>query len=373
MSRQKGFAIINTGGFAIGIAACLLIALYIGHELSYDNNIPNKDRVFRMVGVSRRDGNLNKDVSFPAPMAIALQNDFPEIESIGRIMPNPLLGGTANQVRRAGDDNNTFEPGFCFADQAVLRILGIHLLYGDKATALSAPNTIVLSKSLAEKYYPRQNPVGKLMIFNDNTDRPLTIGGVMQDFPAASHLQYNGFISLAGTSFWANEQQEWMASNYNLYLLLKPGAHVQQLQQKMTDDVLNQYMAPVMKAAGLSNVEALLKDAWLELQPVTDIHLYSYDIQEEYVRHGDIRFVWLFAAVAWFILLLACINFINLATARSANRAKEVGVRKVVGSLRGDLIRQFLTESLLYSILSCCIAFVLAWLCLPIFSAVAGV
>ncbi len=163
-----------------------------------------------------------------------------------------------------------------------------------------------------------------------------------------------------------------MASNYNIYLLLKPATNVELLQKKISDAVIKTYMIPALKAAGIANYQSAFRDARLLLQPLANIHLHSYDIVERDVKHGDIRFVWLFAAVAIFILLLACINFLNLATARSANRAKEVGVRKVIGSLRADLIKQFLTESLLYSFLSVAIAFVVACVALPLFSHAAG-
>ncbi|TAN16888.1 MAG: ABC transporter permease, partial [Chitinophagaceae bacterium] len=230
--------------------------------------------------------------------------------------------------------------------------------------------TIVMCKSMADKYFPHQDPVGQMLVFNDNTQRPLKIGGVMADFPATSHLQYKCFISLSGLSFWNGEQETWNASNYAIYLLLRPGVNIASFDQKMTKDVLDKYMMPSWKANGrpMAEIEKFLKSASLYLQHVTDIHLGSYGIENDYVQHGDIRYIWMFAAVAIFILLLACINFINLSTARAANRAKEVGVRKVIGSLRSDLVKQFMIESLLYSFLSFIIAFVLAYSLLPLFN-----
>ncbi len=181
---------------------------------------------------------------------------------------------------------------------------------------------------------------------------PIKIGGVMQDFPSNSHLQYKGFISLAGINFWDGEQQQWTASNYQIYLQLKPNVNIDAFNKKITADVLDKYMIPAMIAKGQKNVRESLKSARLYLQPLTDIHLHSYNLQEDNTKHGDIRYIYMFAAIAIFILMLACINFLNLSTARSANRAKEVGIRKVVGSSRINLIKQFLTESLLYSFLS---------------------
>lgn len=370
MQKQKMYSIINIGGFAIGIAACLLIALYIQHETSYDADNPNKDRVYRIVGEATMDGVKSSGVGFPAPMAKALLNDFPELEKAGRLMSNELFGGANNQVRREDQQNNTYETGFCFADTSMLDILNIHMIYGDKQHALSEPSSVVLCKSMADKYFPHQNPVGKTMIFDDHI--PVKIGGVMKDFPSNSHLQYRGFISLSGLSFGDNEQQNWNQSNYDIYLQLRPHANVNELNKKITADIIDKYMIPAQKSIGRKNPEAFWKNAHLYLQPLTDIHLYSYDIKQDDVQHGDIRFIYLFAAIAAFILILACINFLNLSTARSANRAKEVGLRKVIGSSRKSLIKQFLTESMLYSFLSFFIGLIIAVCLLPVFNRILG-
>jgi len=372
MQKQKMYAAVNIGGFAIGIAACLLIALFINNELSYDKDNPNKDRIYRIIGEAKVNGVVSRGASFPAPMAKALLQDFPEIEKAGRIMPNALFGGSTNQVRRTDQQADTYEEGFCFADTATLDILNVRMVYGNRAKALAEPYSVVLGKSMADKYFPNQNPVGQTLIFNDNPKLPVKVGGVMEDLPANSHLQYKAFISLAGLNFWEGEQETWNASNYGIYLQLKPGINIEQLEKKITADVITKYMLPSRKARGIANPESVFKDARLYLQPLSAIHLHSYDIDDNDVKHGDIRFVWLFAAIAVFILVLACINFLNLSTARSANRAKEVGVRKVVGSLRIDLIKQFLAESLVYSFLSFLIAIALAAIILPWFNTVSG-
>jgi len=373
MRKQRMHAVINIGGFAIGIAACLLISLYIRNEISYDRDNPNRDRVYRIIGEAKQNGETSSGVGFPAPMSKALLNDFPEVEKAGRLMTAELFGGANNQVRRTDETTDSYEKGFCFADTSILDILNVHLIYGNRKDALSEPNSVVICKSMADKYFPNQNPVGKTLVFNDNTNNLIKIGGVMQDFPANSSLQYRGFISLAGINFWNGEQQQWTASNYDIYLQLRPGVNISAFNKKITADVLDKYMIPALIAEGRKNVTENLKGARLYLQPLTDIHLHSYNIQQDDVKHGDIRFVYLFAAIAAFILLLACINFLNLSTARSANRAKEVGVRKVVGSSRSNLIKQFLTESMLYSFLSFFIGIIIAILVLPIFNKVASV
>jgi putative ABC transport system permease protein len=366
------FAFINIGGFAIGIAACILIGLFILNETSYDNFNPNRSNIYRIVGEASRDGNKHSGISFPAPMSAALLRDFPEIQKAGRIMPNALFGGSKNQVRRPDQQNDTYEEGFCFADSTIPDILQFKMIYGNRQTALAKPFSVILCKSMADKYFPGQDPVGQSLVFNDNPKLPITIGGVMEDFPANSHLQYRGFISLTGNSFWEGEQETWNASNYGIYLQLQPGVGIPDFNKKITGDILSKYVIPMMKKNGIADPEKELNGARLFLQPLTDIHLKSYAIEEDNVTHGDMRFIWLFAAIAVFILLMACINFLNLSTARSANRAKEVGLRKVIGSDRKGLIQQFLTESCLYSIASFVIGLLLAIILLPVFNKVTG-
>jgi putative ABC transport system permease protein len=242
------------------------------------------------------------------------------------------------------------------------------MIYGDRSRALSEPASVVLCKSMADKYFPGRNPVGQTMTFNDHI--PVRVGGVMQDFPSNSHLQYRGFISLSGLSFGDGEQENWNQSNYVIYLQLKPNVDVEAFNKKITSDVIEKYMIPA--AAGKKNMEDIWKSAHLYLQPLTDIHLHSYGLEDTSIKYGDIRFVYLFAAIAVFILVLACINFLNLSTARSANRAREVGLRKVIGSGRGSLISQFLAESLLYSIFSFFIAIIIAAVVLPLFNKAAN-
>lgn len=370
--KQKMYAAINVGGFAIGIAACLLIALFIQHETSYDSANPNRHHIFRLVGEAKQNGQVHSGIAFPAPMSKAILNDFPEVEKAGRIMSNSLFGAANNQVRRPDQQNNTYEQGFAFADTSTLEILDIKMIYGSRTEALKQPFSVILNKSMADKYFPNQNPVGQRLIFNDNPRLPIIVGGVMEDFPTNCHLQYRGFISLAGVSFWDNEQSQWTASNYDIYLQLKPNTNIASFEKKMMDDVIDKYMVPAMVAGGQKNAKESFKDSRIYLQPLSDIHLYSYNIEQDDTRHGDIRFVYLFAAIAAFILLLACINFLNLSTARSANRAKEVGVRKVMGGSRNNLINQFLSESLLYSFLSFLTGTAIAVLALPLFNKVSG-
>ena len=367
LRKQKMYAAIKVGGFAFSIAACLLIALYIRNEMSYDKSYPDADRIFRVLMVYTDNGTVGKGPEWPAPLAKTLKANFPQVELSGRL--NPISGGF--ELRRADQVENSYEEGATFADQSMLDILKLPMVYGDRAHALTNPLTVVISKRKADKYFPGQNPVGKVIYFNNDKTNPYTVSAVMENFPATSHLQYDFMVSLTGREFWPGEQNNWGAYNYPTYLLLKAGADAKDIERKITAQMVKNYFLPNIKKGGTKNPEQEAAKIHMVLQPIADINLYSYDVRDG-LSHGDIRFVWLFGGVAAFILIIACINFVNLSTAKSANRAKEVGLRKVVGSQRSGLIKQFLTESLLYSCLSFIIGLLLAWLLLPYFNTLAS-
>ena len=365
------YAFIKIGGFALSIAACLLIALYIKDELSYDQSWKTADRIYRITGEYKMDGKLQTGTSWPAPMAKVLKEDFPEVENSGRLMASPLFyGAGSNQLRSSDVQENTFESGFSYADQSMLDILELPMVYGDRAKALAEPNTIVMTKRKADKYFPGQNPVGKTMILNDDTKRLFKVGGVIENFPSTSHIKHDFFLTMTGYQLWDGEQSTWMASNYDTYVLLKPGTDPAQFQNKLKL-IMTKYFVPALRADGFTRADDIEKNATLFAQSIKKIHLYSAGIDDG-LEKGDIRFVWLFGAIACFILIIACINFINLSTAKSANRAKEIGLRKVVGSYRIGLIKQFLTESLMYSVFSFLLGIILAVILLPFFNTVAG-
>ena len=369
--NQKMYAAIKIGGFAFSIAACLLIALYIRNELSYDRSYPDANRIFRVVMVYTDNGTVGKGPDWPAPLAQTLKKDFPQVEAAGRLMYSAVLGAGAAELRRTDQVQNTYEEGMTFADQSTLDILKLPMVYGDRAHALAMPHTMVISKRKADKYFPGKNPVGKTMYFNNDNTQPYTVGGVIENFPATSHLQYDFMVTLTGKEFWQGEQNAWGNMNYTTYVKLKPGTEAKVFEKKMSADMVKNYFLPSIIKFGVKNPAQEAAKIHLTLQPVTDINLHSYDIRDG-LSHGDIRFIWLFGGVAGFILIIACINFVNLATAKSANRAKEVGLRKVVGSSRSGLIKQFLIESLLYSCLSFVIGLLLAWLLLPYFNTLAS-
>jgi putative ABC transport system permease protein len=369
MSRQKMFSFIKIGGFALGLATCMVIALFIRHELSYDKQYEKDGTIYRVYN-EYRDSKGGKWTSFPAMVADILKNDYPEVEKSGRLIPYTWFNAGSNLIRTEDQVENTYEEGFAYADQELLDILHIPMVYGNGNQALAKPNTIVISRSKAERYFPHQNPVGKTIVLNDDKTKLFTIGGVMEDFPATSHLQYNFFITLKGVEFWQGEQTSWCCWNYNVYLKLRPGTDPRALEKKFLS-MRDTYYLSYLQETGNQSLEDTKKYHTFGLQPVSDIHLYSEGIGDA-IPHGDIRYIWLFGGIACFILSLACINFINLSTAKSANRAKEVGLRKVVGSLRSYLVRQFLTESLLFSVVSFVLAVAVVWIALPYFNMLAG-
>jgi len=364
LAKEKIYSSIKVGGFALGIAACLLIALFIRDELSYDRYIPNGNRIYRVVRDWNENGEHFIGTSLPAPFAKALKEEFPEVEQVGRLNQFELFGAGSNELRRADKIMNTYEEGFAYADQGFLDMLQIPMVYGNRAHVLDEPGTIVISKRKADKYFPNENPIGKTFIINNNVSKPYRITGVM-DFPSHSHFQSDFLLTLEG-GFYPGEQTNWMSETYYTYVMLRPGTDVAQLETKFSF-ITKKYMIPSRQQDGMVDAEKLAEKIRYQLQPVSDIYLKSAGIGD-CLTHGDIRFIWLFGIIAGFILVIASINFINLSTAKSANRAKEVGLRKTVGSNKVNLIGQFLTESVLYSVLSFILGIMLAVMLLPYFN-----
>lgn len=369
--KQRMYAFVKVGGFALGIAACLLIALFVRDELSYDKSWSNSKRLYRVYVEFPVNGKRQKEVYWPAPMYKALREDFAGVENAGRIMSGPSFQGAgSNQVRSPETGESIYEEEFAYIDQEMIDMLEWPMVYGNRKTALSEPNSLILSEEKAEKYFPGQDPVGKTLILNNDTGRPYKIGGVMKKPPGNSHIRYDFFLSLTGHQLWEGEQKTWDASNYSTYVLLGENTGADELTAKLPL-IITKYYIPSMKANRVVDADELVNKARIGLQPLEEIHLYSYDINDG-LEKGDVRIVWLFSGIAVFILLLASINFINLSTAKSANRAKEVGLRKVAGSLRRTLIGQFLTESILYTVFSFLLGLALSALLLPFFNELAG-
>lgn len=363
LKNQPLFSIINIGGLTLGITACILISLYIQHELSYDKNLANRN-IYRLYWANDNDGAEYKVLWNSPPLADVLRSEVPEIESIARINTQSISGSWSSEIKKNIESSESFfEEGFLYADKDIIKILGIDIISGNK-NALAEPMTMIITQRKAEKFFPGEDPVGQLMIIGNDNANPLRIDAVIANPPANSHLQYDFIITMTDREFYPDEQQEWRSSGFYIsYVRLHPDADIAATCDKMTAAAIEHMRA--------SWWDGFLKKYRLGLQPVEDIHLYSADIRGP-VSQGDIMYVWIFGAVAVFILIIACINFVNLSTARSANRAKEVGLRKTVGSSRAYIINQFLTESIIFSAISFALATLFAWLLLPQFNTIAG-
>ena len=370
LNKDKFFTFIKIGGFAIGIAACLLIALFIRDELSYDKHYAKTDLIYRITGEAFVDGENVSGAHFAAPFAKAVEQDFPEIVQSGRFLDSELFGTGNKEMRLEGETQNIFEKGFIFADQEILEIFEIPFVSGNPANALSEPGTIVISETKANKYFPGGNAVGQTLILDNDTSKPYKITGVMKEVTSKSHFNYDFLMTMEGRDFYEGEDENWGASNYYTYILVDEKTQKDQLETKLLS-IIDKYMAPTYREFRSQRLMDILESIKFKLQPISDIHLKSGDVRDG-LKHGDIRFVLLFGAIAAFILVLACINFINLSTAKSANRAREVGLRKTIGAFRSNLIYQFIIESVLFSVSSFVLGILLAWTLLSTFNSIAS-
>lgn len=363
--KHKLFSAINGLGLAVGLATCLLISLYVLDELRYDRFHQNANRIVRVVLRGALNGETIREANVMAPVASTLQRQFPEVLATTRIR----MAGTP----RLAYANQTFRDNrLAFADATLFSVFSFPLRRGDARTALTRPNTIVVSERLARKLFRTTNPLGKVLtLFSDNV--PYTVTGVMADIPAQSHIHVDAFAAMAGVA--EANSDSWLQSNFFTYLLLPDGYDYRQLAPKLRPVAEAHLIPPLEKLLGISRSVFRQKgtDLGLFLQPLTDIHLRS-DMKptSEIEAGGDVRYVYLFGAIALFMLLLACINFTNLSTAGAATRAKEVGIRKVLGSARSRLMGQFLTESTLLTVLALGLALGLAWAVLPWFNNLTG-
>ncbi|MGD2087075.1 MAG: ABC transporter permease [Candidatus Aminicenantes bacterium] len=363
MARRKGYSLINITGLAIGMACCLLILMFVNDELNCDNYNENADRIYRINGSYRYGGRDFQFGTVSAPMAAALIDEFPEVEDAVRFR------NKGSYIIKFEDKSFT-ERRVIFSDTTIFNVFTIPLRQGDPKTALREPYTIVLSKKTAGKYFGTENPLGKILKLDNDKDYKVT--GVFTDIPHNSHFHFDIIASLA--SLEESRSPSWLQDNFFTYILLKPGASPKALEAKFPG-LIKKYFAPEIEKFLGQSMETLITkgDVRVEfyLQPLLRIHLYS-DLMSELEPNSDIRYVYIFSAIALFILAIASINFMNLSTARSASRAKEVGLRKVLGSVRRQLIGQFLVESLVMSIAAMVIALMLVNLALPYFNSLSG-
>ena len=356
--KNKAFSAINIIGLATGLAVCLLIVLYVVDELSYDKYNVNADRIYR----------LDADIYFnntsaifavaPDPLAPAMKRDFPEIEEITRIN---YQGGIL--VKK--DNRNVQDDHAAFADSTFFKVFTIPMIAGNPSTALKEPNSIVIDETTAKKYFNSTNVLGKTLYVDNSTNCKIT--GVIKDIPKQSHFHFS-FIRPRG-----KDNESWLSNNTYNYVMVRPGVTQEKLQ-KDVDATINNYLSKELQEqlhSSLKDLQSKGNHFIYHATPVTDIHLHS-NKSYEMEANGNVTYVYIFSVIAIFILLIACVNFMNLSTARSANRAKEVGIRKVAGSSRSHLITQFLTESVLLSFFSLILAILISLLLLPVFNQLAG-
>ncbi len=361
--RHRSFSMINIFGLAIGIATCLIIMLFVQHEMSYDRFNKKADQIVRVVFKVNINGDNLSEAHVMPPVAQTLTNDYPEVLEATRLR-------NAGFPKMTNGDKSFKEDALAFVDSNFFEIFTLPLIGGDKRTALLEPNTIVITQALATKYFGKEDPVGKVLTVKENNTN-YKVTGLIEKVPATSHFHFDMFASMAGLQ--EARENSWMTSEFYTYLVLAKGFNYKKLEAKLPQ-VMEKYLSPQMsKGMGMS-VEEFRKKGntiGLFLQPLTDIHLHS-DFSHDLSPAGDIRYVYIFGAIAVFMLIIACINFMNLSTAGASKRAKEVGIRKVMGSMKLQLVRQFLLESILLTLIAVLLALVFVQMALPLFNQLSG-
>ncbi len=354
IKRHKGYAFINIAGLAIGMACCILILMYITTELSYDHYHVNADRIFRLGLNANMGGTTVVTPISNVPSAPTLIQAYPEVLDAVRIR-------TVSKRVVQYEDNVFSENGILFTDSSIFQVFTFPMTKGDPNTALKPAYTIVLTEETAKRYFGSDDPIGKTLKYNNQYD--FTVAGIMKNVPENSHFTFDMLCSYETLYDLDREaMEEWFNFRDYTYLLLSEGFDYRELEKKFPA-LIEKYMGDMLKALG-GEIEFFL-------QPLTSIHLHS-NMENEIRPNSSIIYIYIFTAVGLFILAIACINFMNLATARSSTRAKEVGMRKVVGAKRKELIWQFLGESLIFSIFSLMIAILLVRFTLPFVESLAG-
>ena len=364
--KHKGFSAINIIGLAMGLACFIMIALYVTDELSYDRFNEKANRIYRIHSDIKFGGtDLNMAVSAD-PMGAALKKDYPQVEQYARLY-------TSEGSKLFKKENQYIsEQRVTYADSTLFSIFTFPTLAGNTLTALNEPNTVVINETTAKKYFnSAENAIGKILECKDNRTPIYKVTAVIKDIPKNAHFNFDFFLSMDNVQYGFGN---FLSHNFHTYILLKPGTDYKAFNKNFTQ-VIDKYILPQAKQfMQIETMNDFVKTGnKLEylLMPVTDIHLHSSRLVE-LSANGNIQYVYIFSAIALFILLIACINFMNLSTARSAGRAKEVGIRKVLGTEKKSLIGQFLTESTLTALIALLLAVVIAWISLPWFNAIAA-
>ncbi|MDP9080327.1 MAG: ABC transporter permease [Bacteroidota bacterium] len=357
LKKSKGFTAVNVLGLSVGLATCLLILLYVADELSYDKYNLKANRIFRITENVKLNGREASYAGSEKPLMDALKS-FPEIEKMTRIIPKETLFKTPQKFYVKKANNNIQEKNVVFAESGLFDVFTLPMIEGSPVNALTEPHSAVITEGMALKYFNNVHAVGQTLTINDTSFYKIT--GVIKDIPSQSHFNFDFILSYSSIPEY--KEGGWGYGGVHQYVLLRPGSDIRGLETKIRSLALKNY------PPSLSQGSNYLK---YELTPLLDLHLHSHS-QDELSQKGNIQYVYTFSLIAVFILLIACVNFMNLSTARSSGRAKEVGVRKVLGSARKYLIAQFLTESMMVTLIAAIIAIAVAWLAMPLFNEVAA-
>ncbi len=363
LRNNKVYTTINILGLSLGMAASVLILMFVVDELSYDKFHPDVDQLYRTDFSGKLNGNEFNMALSCAPLGLAMPEEIPEVESAIRF-------GHWETVPMQYEELTFTEGHMLVAESHFFDFFGFKLLKGDPATALVGPDKVVISEENARKYFGNEDPIGKILL-RGSGQNATEVTGVIENAPANSHLTYD--MILSGESWGYMEDEQWSSNNLYTYFKVYPNSNMENVQTAL-DGMLEKYFGPEIEqylGFSMDELRAQGNEVGFGFMPLKDIHLYS-NLQEEIRPPGNIQYLYIFGAISIFIILIACINFMNLATAKSANRAKEVGVRKSIGSGRSSLISQFLSESMIYSVISGGVALILIIIALRPFNALSG-
>jgi putative ABC transport system permease protein len=360
--KSKGFSAINIIGLSIGLASFILITLYVVDELSYDRYNEKADRIYRVNSNIKFGGNDLVLAVTSDPMGATLKKDYPQVEEYVRLYYD------GPQLIKKGPQFLT-EPNVGYADSTMFNVFTLPAINGDTRTALNEPNTAVISVTAAKKYFGTTDAVGKSLEFRNNQLYKVT--AVIKDMPANSHFHFDFILSIKNVQYGFGN---YLSHNFQTFIVLREGTDYKAFEKNF-DQVIQKYVFPqaqeYMQIKSMDEFNKAGNSLNYSLIPLTDIHLKS-DRTAELGVNGSMQYVYIFSLAALLVLILACINFMNLSTARSANRAKEVGIRKVLGSDKRSLVGQFLIESTLMSIFSLLLALIIVYLAMPLFNDISG-